>query len=250
MPETTAVSENTPAAAPDVAALQKQIDDLKAENAEKDRAAQFWHEKATARAEPAKATREDKEDDKDDDVLEAITVGGAKGLDALLAKRGYVRGEEVDKRVNAKAAALQQEQQLIAEYPDLKKKDSEFFKATAIRYGELIKADVAPGVAMRMAAESTELAFLREGKLQTPAEQKAEKDRERKARATAAGGEHTTRTQQGDPEDDELTPQQMRIVRSMLVGSPGKDGKPMDEAAAVEVYKTRAKAGVQMKGIR
>ncbi|HEY3885066.1 MAG TPA: hypothetical protein VGL62_07655, partial [Vicinamibacterales bacterium] len=180
-----------------------------------------------------------------------LTTKGAKGLDAVLAKRGYVRGEDVDKRVNDKAASMVKEQQLVEQYPDLRKKDSEFFKATAIAYGDLVKQGVAPGVAMEMAAERTELKFMRDGKIKTPSEQKAEREAARRTRVAAQGAEGTGRTPaHTEEEDEDLTPEQLRIVNSMLVGSQGADGKPMTEAQAVEVYKARAKKGVAMKGLR
>ena len=226
------------AAAPDVSALQKQIDDLKSELGETRRAAEFYEQRARevpAPAAPAPAAKAD--DEEDVDVLEAITVRGAKGLDELLAKRGYVRGADVDKKVDARAASLLKEQELLGKYPDLKDKKSEFFRETAQAYGELIKAGVSPNVAMELSAERTELAFMREGKIKTPSETKAEKERDRKARAAAQGAEGTSRTPAHSEEDDtELTPEQKRIAKAMGITE--------------EAYAARAKKGVAMKGIK
>ncbi len=54
---------------------------------------------------------------------------------------------------SSRAAMLVREQELLARYPDLKKKDSEFFKATALRYGPLFKAGMPAEEAMEKAAQ-------------------------------------------------------------------------------------------------
>lgn len=237
-----------PAAAPaaaapvvDAAGLQKQIDDLKAASEENARAADFWKKKAEtpaptrAAAEPAAPAEEE------EDVLDILATKGAKGLVALLAKSGYVRGEEVDARVNQKASEIQKEQALVAQYPDLKKENSEFFKETALAYGALVKQGVSKAVAMEMAAERTELKFLREGKMKTPTQQadeaKAEKDRLKRDRIAAQAGEGVRGRAPVEEEDDaELTPEQKHIADQMGITH--------------EAYAARAKKGVQMKGIR
>lgn len=257
-----AAASATPAAAaaaagPDPVALQKQIDELnkqlgdtKTELGETRRAAEFYEGKAKEKPAPAAAAAAATEED-DVDVLEAITTRGAKGLGSLLDKLGYVKASDVDKKVDAKTAGVLKEQALLKQYPDLDDKKSEFFKETATAYGELVKQGVSGPVAMEMAAERVELRFMREGKIKTPSETKAEKERDRKARIAAQGGEGVGRTPSAaEEEDDTLTAEQERIVRSMLVGNPGKDGKPMDFAQATEAYKARAKSGVAMKGIK
>lgn len=237
------------AAAPDAAALQKQIDALKTELGETRRAAEFYEKKAGERPAPAAAAAAVEEDDVD--ILEVITTKGGKGFDELLAKRGFVKASDVDKKVDAKTAGVLKEQELLKTYPDLADKKSDFFKDTAEEYGDLIKSGVSPNVAMGLAAERVELTYMRAGKIKTPAETKAEKERDRKARIAAQGGEGVGRTPgHAEQEDEDLTPEQLRIVSSMLVGNPGADGKPMNLAQATEAYKARAKSGVAMKGIK
>src|SRR5215472_9129544 len=77
---------------PQIAALQKDIADLKDQVAESNRTAAFWAEKAReASAAPAQPAAAPPEPEDDTDVLEAITTNGAKGFDDLAAKRGFVR---------------------------------------------------------------------------------------------------------------------------------------------------------------
>ena len=221
--------------ASDAAAMQRQIDDLKEEAAEARRTAEYWAGRAASPAPAAPAA----EPDDDTDVLEAITTGGAKGFDALAAKRGFIKRDEVETLINQRATSLTKEQALIEEYPDLRKKDSEFFKATALNYGSLVKSGVPQAVAMETAARQTELEFLRSGKIKLPGaaaeETKAEKEAARRARIAAQAPESGRRQAAApDGEDDELTPQQMRIADAMGVSH--------------EAYAKRAKAGVSIKG--
>lgn len=238
-------------AAPDAAALQTQIAELKEQVAEEQRTAEFWAQKAKANTPAAPAAAATEVED-DTDVLEALTTGGTKGFDALANKRGFIKRDEVQALIDAKAGSLSKEQELIQEYPDLKKKDSDFFKATAFTYGELVKGGTPQPIAMEMAARQTELKFLREGKMKLPGAEptKAEKEAERLARVAAQSGENGRRAPAGGDEDTELDAQQLHVVRSMLVGQPGTDGKPMNEAQAIERYKARAKGGVAMRGSR
>ena len=152
------VTPQTPA--PELATLQQQINDLKEQVAESNRTAQFWAEKAKSSA-PAPAAPAAAEEEDETDVLEAITTGGVKGFDTLAAKRGYVKRDEVETLINQRATVLTREQELLQEYPDLKKKDSEFFKATAVNYGTLVRSGTPAPVAMELAAKQTELEFLR-----------------------------------------------------------------------------------------
>lgn len=236
-----------PAAAPDPVALQSQIDELKEQVAESNRTAEFWAGKARAGAPAAPAAAAEDEPD----VLEAITTGGVKGFDALAEKRGFVRKADVQSMIDAKATTLTREQTLMAEYPDLKNKGSEFFKSTAVRYGQLVQDGMNQSQAMETAARETELGFIRSGKIKLPGAEptKAEKEAERLQRIAAQGGEGGGRRPSAATEEDtELDAQQLHIVRSMLVGQPGPDGKPMTEEQAIDKYKTRAKAGVAIKG--
>jgi len=235
MPETT---EQT--TSPELAALQKEINDLKEQVAESNRTAQFWADKAKATAAtPASPLHpDDEEEDDETDVLEAITTNGVKGFDSLAAKRGYMKRDEVENLINQRATVLTKEQDLLNEYPDLKKKDSEFFKATAVNYGALVRSGTPNAVAMELAAKQTELEFLRSGKMKIPGE--AEKERREAARlerVAAQSGENGRRPAPGSDETDtELTVQQKKIADAMGV--------------SYEAYAKRAQAGVAMRGNR
>jgi hypothetical protein len=225
-----------PAAAPaiDAAAFQRQIDELKEQVAEGQRTAEFWANKAKANGAPAPAAATEEEPD----VLEAITTGGAKGFDALAKKRGFIQRDEVESLINQRAASLTEEQQLIQEYPDLKKKDSEFFKATAVAYGKLVKDGVPQSVAMGTAARQVELDFIKTGKVKLPGGEPtaAEKETTRLARIAAQSGDGGRRgAAPPSEEDDTLTPQQKHMIQQMGISE--------------EAYIKRAKAGVNMKGL-
>ena len=241
---------STPPAAPDTAAdTQRQIDELKEQVAEAQRTAQYWADKAKPAPAPAPAPVVEEEPD----VLEALTTNGAKGFDALASKRGFIRRDEVEQLINTRAQSLTTEQNLLAEYPDLKNKGSDFFKATAAHYGDLVKAGTPQAVAMGLAAKQAELQFIRDGKIklpgQAPALTREEKETARLARVAAQGGDTGRRSSAPAEDDDgELDANQLNLVRKMLVGTPGADGKPMTEAQAIERYKVRAKAGVAMRG--
>ena len=232
--------------------LQRQIDELKAANAESQRTAQFWQEKASqapAPAAPAKPAAEEPEVD----VLELATKGGnafKAWLNQWAADNGFVKGDQMTAAMNAKAAELSKQGELIARYPDLKNGGSDFFKATAVEYGNLKKQGVGEVLAMEMAAEKVELRFLREGKTKTPAQTaadaEADKLQRRRERAAAGSGDRGGRAA-APPEgegDDELTEDQRNIAIRLLV-----DDETTPEQA-VEKYKARAKKGVAMKGVR
>lgn len=234
---TTTTAGAPAAAAPppvDAVALQKQIDDLKEQVAESTRAAQFWADKAkTPETKPAKAAEPE-----EDDVLETITAKGGKGLDALLAKRGYVRAEEVEEKINTRAAQLTKEQELLGRFPDLKRKDTEFFKATAGYYGDLVKEGVPQSKAMELAADRAELEFIRSGKIKLPGAEptKEEKETARLARikAQGSGGDGRRPAASADEDDEGLTPEQKHIAAAMGISE--------------EAYAKRAKAGISMGG--
>jgi hypothetical protein len=248
MPETPAAETPATTGAPvpeggssaaivDTAEFQRQIEELREQVAEGQRTAQYWAEKARGNGTTPKQAEPPAEEEPD--VLEAITTGGAKGFDALASKRGFIRKAEVEELINQKAAALTKEQELMALYPDLKRKDSEFFKATAMEYGELIKAGVSQTLAMETAAQRAELAFIRSGKIKLPGSEptKEEKEAARLARIAAQSGEGSMRRPPAEAaEDDELTPQQKHIADSMGISH--------------EAYLKRAKAGVKMGGLR
>ena len=228
-----------PPAAPSAEDLQAQIAELREQVTESQRTAEFWADKAKANhgAPPAPAAGGDEEEEPD--VLEAITTRGAKGFDALASKRGFIRRDEAVALMDAKAAAYSKEQALMDEYPDLRNRNSEFFKSTSMYYGDLTKNQgVPPQAAMEIAARQTELAFLRSGKTKPAPD--AEKEARRLARIAAQSGGSPGGRRPAAPSDDEdsteLTAEQKHICDAM--------GVPYER------YTTRAKAGVAMGGGR
>lgn len=216
-----------------MAALNARIADLERQNGEIQRTAEFWHGKANAK--PAAAPAAEPEDDTD--LLEVLTTQGVKGLKAVLAKQGFVSREEALAIANDKAAQLTKESELLSTYPDLKKKDSEFFKTTAQHYGQLKAAGIPESLAMELAAEKTQLEFLKTGKAKTPQQQsdeaKAAREAARLARIAAQAGDRGAPPASEDSEDDdELTAQEKHICAQMGISE--------------EAYIKRAKSGVQM----
>jgi hypothetical protein len=231
-----AVTAAPAAAAPavDTAAYQRQIDELKEQVAEGQRTAQYWADKVKAGAPTKPAEAED-----EPDVLEAITTGGAKGFDKLAKQRGFIQRDEVESLINQRAASLTEEQQLLKEYPDLSKKESEFFRATALEYGKLVKSGVPQAVAMGNAARQTELEFIKAGKIKLPAaaQTKEEKEAARVARIAAQSGDTgARRPAAADEEDEDLTAEQKHIADAMGISH--------------EAYAKRAKNGVAMRGVK
>jgi hypothetical protein len=238
-PQAPAAPATPAAAAPavDTTDYQRQIDELKEQVAESQRTAQFWAQKAANGAPAPAAPKTD--DGDDDDVLEAITTGGAKGFDALAQKRGFVRRNEVEQLIETRATTLTKEQALLNEYPDLKSKNTEFFKATAINYGNLVKSGTPQPVAMELAAKQTELEFIRAGKIKMNGSDpsKDEKEAARLKRIAAqASPSGSSRPAPSDEEDEELTPQQKHIADAMGISH--------------EAYAKRAKGGVAMRGVK
>lgn len=219
---------------PETVAFQRQIDELKEQVAESNRATQYWADKAkTAAPAPAAAAVAEEEPD----VLDVLTTGGAKGFDKLASQRGFIRKAEVEQLIENRAASLTKEQELMGRFPDLKNRNSEFFKATALQYGELVKQGMPAGLAMESAADKAELEFLRSGKLKPPGSEPtaAEKETERQRRVAAQSGERGgRRSAEAAVEDEDLTPEQKHIADAMGITH--------------EAYAKRAKAGVSIKG--
>jgi hypothetical protein len=234
----------TPPPNPELAAIQQKLTELQASAAEQTRATQYWYDKANEKVAPAKVAPVE---DDDTDVLELLTSKGAKGLDELLDKRGFVRKSDMESTVNSKASQVTAETQLVKQYPDLADNKSEFFQSVSENYAALIKEGVKPVLATQMAARETERQFLLAGKIKTPAqkteETKQQKEAERQARVKAQAGDRGGRAPQAEEEDDEVTPEERRIAINIIK----EDGMTDDQA--VEAYKARAKKGVAMRGI-
>jgi hypothetical protein len=229
--ETTTTTETS--AQPDPKALQAEVERLRAESAEKDNAIRYWHEQAksstTKPAATAAATAADTNDQGDEDILEVIAKKGTKGLDEVLAKRGFVRAEDVEARINQKATQIATENELAAKYPDLKDSKSEFFQETAKHYRTLVSDGVPQHVAMKLAAERAELEGFKSGKRQTQAERE-----EREARARAQAGDRGRSSAARESENDDLDSFQKYLCEAMEIDP--------------EQYKKRAKEGVRISG--
>jgi hypothetical protein len=218
------------AALAETKALNEEILRLRAENAEKDSGMRYWHEQAKKAGQPAPAAAATPaaEPDEEEDPIELLSKKGTKGLDELLAKRGFVRATDVDARIESKAKTIAAENALAAEYPDLQDKTSDFFKATAVHYRAMIELGVAPNLAMKFAADKADLEGYKSGK-RTPGEKA-----EREARARAQGGDKTTREAAAAEESSELDPFQKYICEQLEI--------------TPESYKKRAKDGVVVTG--
>ncbi len=215
-----------------------EIESLRARAAESEEAARFWSERAKA-AKPAEAQTHvpGEEEDTDDDVLGVLATGGAKAFDKAIAKRGFIKAADVEKMVGAKAAEMIREQAVMARYPDLKDKSSEFFKETAKQYNSLKSEGVSGSIAAELAAERAELVLIRTGKIkvETAADKsKRESAEERRLRADAQAPERGRRHTQAEEDDETLTADQKRICDAMGV--------------KYEDYAKEAKAGVAMSG--
>jgi hypothetical protein len=224
------------AAAPDPAALQAEIERLKADIAEKDTAARYWHDAAQKAAKgpdkPAAVSTTTKSDDEEDiDPIELLSKEGSKGLDKLLAKRGFVRADDVDRKIETRAQVIATENALATEYPDLKDANSDFFKATAVHYKGLVDAGMPQHLAMKFAAEKAELEGYKSGKRLT----KADKE-EREARAKAQAGDKGSKKAEETEESSDLDAFQKYICEQMEI--------------TPEQYKKRAKDGVVVTGGR
>lgn len=214
-----------------IAELTQRANQAQQSAEEAGRAAEYWKNKASTSAPTPPPARQADLDD-DIDPLEVLTQG-ASGFDKLAEKRGFVKKADVEKLIDRKATAIQTEQQLLKEYPQLGDQKSEFFSATAMIYAQLVKDGVPEGRAMAIAARETELLHIKEGKIKTPAQQAEDRKAEMRARAAAQDGPHGHRAT-AETENDELNSDQMRIALSMGI--------------TPEAYMARAKSGVQIRG--
>jgi hypothetical protein len=197
---------------PDVKALAAENAALKQQVQEKDEAVRFWHGEAKKTAAPAKGAPAAETED-DTDLLDLIGTKGAKGLDEHLAKRGYVKSSEVDKRVEERAGQFTREARLVEEFPDLADDTSEFFKDTAKEYGRLQQQGVPKGLAMEQAANNVELRRLREGG--EPKPKAADPEAERQRRIKAQAGDKGRRAAAASETTDVLSAEDRQVMAGM-----------------------------------
>lgn len=235
-----AAQQQAPAAtgptAAELQAIREENEALKSQVNQHQETARYWADKAKNGGEPKPAAAAAAEGE-DEDLLELITTKGAKGLEAFMAKRGFVKASDVDARVNTKAGQIAKEQELFTRYPELGDKSTPFFIRTAEVYGQLKERGVDQTVAMEMAAEKTELEFIRSGKRKTPAQQsdddKAAREQARLDRISAQAGDRDNRGAADAGDDDKLTDEQKRICKAMGITE--------------EAFIARAKKGVAVK---
>jgi hypothetical protein len=211
-PEQVAAAPAAAAAAkPDPVALAAEVARLTAENKEKDEAARYWHGLVKAGTkEPAKEKPAEAEDDTD--LLDLITTKGPKGLKDWIGKQGYVSKDEVDAKVESRAQQVVREAELVGEFPDLRDDKSEFFKETAVEYGNLVKQGVPSGVAMGLAARLVDGRTTAAAGSAAPT--KEEKEAARVARIKAQGGDKTRRGAATEG-DEALTSEQETVLAGM-----------------------------------
>lgn len=238
------------AAAPDAAALATELAALKTSSAatakelataktslsEKDTALQFWHEKATKGAPAAAAAVV--EDDVD--LLDVIGTKGTKGLKEILNKAGYVSKADVENLIAAKVDQVSREGTAVERFPELKDKDSDFFKQTRKNVAALKEQGITGVNATEIAAERTYLQMLEDGTMDTKAQRKVkadkaaddedEADRVRAgAAASGASGRRTPAAKAGGKQELDAT--QKSIIKAMGITE--------------EAYIKRADMGVQ-----
>ncbi len=227
--------EEAAAAVAELARLKTENEALQTQAREQADAARYWHEQVKGGAgkkEPPAKTPPAEE--KDVDLLELMATRGTKGLVEHLKQVGaIVDPDSVDRKIESRAQQLvavnRVEAQLTRDYPELADKNNPFFKATAAKYGDLLKAGVPDVVAMQLAADQADLEGIRAGKPRETKEQ-------RQARADAAGGDSGRRGGKGaasmDDTSDDLDDFQKLICERMGVPE--------------EKYKANAKKGVRM----
>jgi hypothetical protein len=175
----------------------KELADTKASLSEKDQAIQFWHGKATAKPEAAKPAEAEELDGAK--LLDVIGVEGERGLDRIIGKKGFVSESDVRKMIASEVDRISREGTAVERFPELKDKDSDFYKQTAKNVAELKGKGITGVNATEIAAERTYLQFVDDGKMKPKAQRAAEAkaaeeaddeetEEERIARGAAAGG--------------------------------------------------------------
>lgn len=161
----------------------------------------------------------------DDDPEEFLKDVNKRGLAAIRA-RGFVSREEVEELVREQAAkiaakeAMQQVQratealhtdaELIAQYPDLRKADSEFSQRVAREVQAMVKADRQLGKSSAVIAAAAR-AVSAEMKLEERSKKAETDSRERRIAKQAPGGS-SRRGERDSDGDDYLTPLQRQVL--------------------------------------
>jgi hypothetical protein len=234
------VTTETPAVVIPPADNGAEIAALRSELAETKRAAEFWSTRATQASAPPPAAAKEEAAEEEVDLLDVLSTQGVKGFNKVLKSLGYASKAEVDAAVNSKAAQLSAEAELIDSYPDLRKRDSEFFRATAEAYGNLKKQGVPEALAMKLGAQQAELDGYKSGKTKTVGQTAAEKESARLARIKAQGGDRGSRVAVTEDDDDELNDDNQAAIRQLA------DALDISVEDATKRYVARAKMGTNV----
>ncbi len=256
---------------PEEAAAAKELRqaraDLKRERdsrIEAERASQYWQGQTRDGQRGPQPVPRAEEPEEDVDLVDLITKDGAKGfnkyLDKRLEKGGFVKKEEMDRRIAQERSTIQYEASLLRQYPELEDDDSPLFVQTKKEYAGLLKDD--PGLArspatMRIAAKLAAAAI--KGKPARAAAPESEDDYEEEPPARRARREEPV-----EEEDDRVrrvaSQQVTRGRRPASDRAPSDDLSPMQKSLVArmreaganiteEGYKKRANAGVAMSGL-
>lgn len=244
---TTPQQDTAPAVAPELAALQAQITELQAKAAEADKfkkdaedsrfAAQYWEQEARKPVAPPTAKPKTDDEDTAVDVIEVLSREGKKGLDKLIAKQiksqGFLSADEARTMIDQRAREIATSSELYEEYPELQDKSSSFFKEASLEFVRLQNQGIPTDVALKMAARTTELDFLKSGKRETPKERT---DRETREAAAAPPSRRGARAVEEDEDEDApFDENQKRVINAFK-----------NFGVTEESYRKRAKGGVNV----
>src|SRR6202042_646503 len=113
------------------------------------------------------------EPESDVDLLDVIGTKGAKGLDEVLKSRGYVSKADVENLIAAKVDQVTREGTAVERFPELKDRESEFFKLTTKNVAALKGQGITGVNATEIAAERAYLQLVDEGKMDSKAQRAA-----------------------------------------------------------------------------
>ena len=217
---------------------EREVSELRAQLAETNQAALYWHNKAKGvipdedgdePAKPVKAKAEPDDDEDPEKFVNDLASTGWKALDEYMEKRGYMPGDAVQKLVNGLVGKITSEAQLFAEYPDLRKEDSELFKETQKDFQEMVAMDKSLAkspAAIRIAAKSAAARLKAKADIAEAGKPK-ETPAERNARIAAQQGDPGRR---GGAEFEDEAPTELDAVTKHMLekfnSAPGLDIDP------------------------
>jgi hypothetical protein len=235
--------------------LRRQLKEERKARQEAEAGVRHWYDRATAGAAAPKPEPEP-EPEAEIDVIDAITSKGAKGLEEVLAKMGYVKKKDVDASIGQTRAEVTQEAQLVARYPDITDESSEFYQTTLEIYKDLAADPVmrkSPALLEKAAKQAARVLGMEEapkGRGRGPGaggrdaddldDTEDERERERVARVGRQAGDRGRRPASQVEDEGELSGMQKSIVAKFRAA-----GADITE----DGYKKRAQRGIQMSGL-